>query len=230
MERRNRCSCSSPRADVRMAQVHLSPLEGAAEFMRSELRRGRGLARLVEDLDLDRGRIAAFLPPGPVNELPERFATGALPSADDEQAAVEALADFLVRDLGVTRSDDRYLLAQFADSATARPERRAGSKEEGGYSVAWLTGADRSWEDRELWFVGPDHEQDALAALLADNLWFPATAVVISAGTLLRDDAEVRSTMLAPSVADAAVALVGGWGATNYLIWMREQAWPTHAS
>lgn len=207
------------RLDARLMAVSLVQINDALGYIRGEFEDGRGLAQLVRGLDLDAGQVEAYVPdddPG----LATRFATGSLPGAR-EREAVGALVEHLCGARGLMRDPLKALICQFADGATTRPREADLTQAVSRYPTLWLEGAERPYQNGELWFAESNTDAADVAMMLNEALWFPAVAVLTSlpSGTGLEHDARLDYPVLHDLVSRAELVMCGAWDATNYLLW-----------
>jgi hypothetical protein len=200
----------------------LSPIDDSLPYMQEQMRRGRGLAHLLVELDLTSGTVQAFLPADEPSRA-EGYAKGALRDSEQEGEAVAALADYLVAQYDITREPAEVLICQFADGASVPPESgsHVSPSAREPWKTIWLSGAKRRWADGELWYVDASSDFDHLVKMLQRELWFPAICVLAQLPKSLAGGLpdEIEYARLGELLQEPQAILVGGWDAMNYLIW-----------
>lgn len=191
-------------------------------YIREQLESARGLGQLLARLDLESGRVQAFVP----EDLPAAasgYRTGALRGKAQEAEVLAVLAEYLIESRGLTSRADLALIAQFAEGARLPPD---DERSDGGgpsqYRTVWLVGAQPEYYNGELWVIDSEVEAHVVQGLLQELLWFPAVAVLTEVNDRFSDNDKVELEPLWDIVRDPEAVLVGGWDAMNYLLWTPE--------
>lgn len=192
----------------------------SVEFVRTELAGRSGLTPLVRNLDFASFEAVAWIPDD-APRLVNAYADGSLQSASQKSQAVLEVARHLHDKHALGRDDNIILLCQFADRPR-EPSRNPKDDVLKPYKSAWLTGC-ADGGDGELWIADSSTSSEGVLQLLADELWFPAVGILtaVDREKNIEDGDEIFFDDLSDMVCKSTVVLVGGWDATNYLVFER---------
>jgi hypothetical protein len=194
----------------------------AVDYLVGQIKQGRGLARSLEGVNFQDGKTFAFLPSADTS-LAAEYETGTMRDETQEREAVEALVGYLATDVGLLTRPGLALFAEFADGAVTPKDApvTAGRESAQPHAKIWLRGASRRSDDNEVWFVDGRRDLPAATEMLLDALWFPAVAALVEmpSGISLAEGEVFDHATFATLTTHPELVLVGGWDATNYLVW-----------